>query len=324
MSDLQHELSAFHDELVKEGAHPALTVARQVLSKGVQKAAPLIGKLRPAGVLEAAHMGVRGIRGAAGAVGRAPGAAGKGIASFGKRQLHGMTGWMPKGQAQVSGRHGASRLESIGFSGSKASRKGLRAAEALEPGQMPVSWGQRIMRGRSAGSKEVQQKVKERAVARAEKLHGLTKETERMRLTSLPGWAKSLATEPRAALKAGLGREWRSGMMGKAMIGLPVGAAGHQLLKPSQEGGPGRLERAGKSVGEVAWGMGLPILPAMAAAHGISRGAGAVGRFAGRKRKPELGKHPAPPSIDAGGQTQPAERIMTPAAAGQPPEDGIA
>ena len=328
MSDLFFEMAAFHDELVKEAGPPVMEVARQVLRRAV----PMASKLRPQSVLEGAHMGVRGARIVGGALaGGARSTAksvGKSVSDFAKRQAHGATGWTPK-----------SGLESIGFQGSKATGEALGAAKAAVPKKGKTGILQKVMYGRQAGTKGLAEKVKERSVARAGKLHEATKAHEAAGLTSLPSWAKGMATKPVQTMKAGLGKEWHSGTMGKAMIGLPAAAAAHQLAKPSEEGGPGRLERAGRSLGETAWSMGLPIAPAMLASSGISHaaaGAGRLvgkltgrekissGRFAGKEKdKPELGKKPAPPSIDAGGQTQPSERIMTAAAQGKPPEDVI-
>ena len=365
MSELHYEMAAFHDELLKQGA-PVAQIARGILSR----VAPAIAKAAPKSALEAAHMGVRGARsvgemvgGGISSVGGAIKATPKAIGDFAKRQVHGFTGWAPK-TGPISGRHGQTALESIGFQGSKASKKALVAAKAADPKAGGTGILQRIMHGQEAGTKGLSEKVKARAVSRAEKFHEASKAHERLGLTSLSGWAKGMATRPVETMRAGIGREWHSGKMGKAMVGLPLASAAHSLVsKPeagqvhvgrgmdsraaeaaAQAGGkaPGRLERAGKALGEGAWAMGMPILPAIAAAKGISTVAGGVGRLAGRltgrqktagavrgrfagsqKKKPELGKHPAPPDISAGGQTQPSERIMTPAAQGKPPEDVI-
>jgi hypothetical protein len=121
--------------------------------------------------------------------------------------------------------------------------------------------------------------------------------------------------------------------MGKTMIGLPVAFGGYEALKPTQPGGPGKPERVARSMGEMGWAMGLPIAPAIAASYGLGKAFGAagkgVGKLTGRKKKPPkpplgggesfAGRGPEP----SGGQTQPIERIATPAAMGQPPADLI-
>jgi hypothetical protein len=319
MSSLHYEMAAFHDELVKHGASPVMEIAKQVVGKAaplVERAMPLLGKLKPKGAIEAANLAARGMRGAGELAKNKALSAGQAVGNFGKRQVHGLTGWTPK-----------AGLGSIGFEGSKATAEALGAARAATPEVGGTGILQRVMHGNRAGTQGLAERVKQRAVQRAEKLHEATKAHEAMGLTNLPAWGKGLATKPVETLRAGLGKEWHSGMMGKAMVGLPVAGAAHQLVTPTQEGGPGRLARAGSSLGELSWAMGVPIAPAIAASKGISSAFKAPealrGKLAKVKRKPELGKHPAPPSIDAGGQTQPAERIMTPAAMGQPPEDMI-
>lgn len=321
MSDLQIEMSAFHDELLKEGAHPAFEIARQVLSRGAQRAAGAVAHPNVMGVVGA---GLRGVRGAARAAGGGIASGGRSVgqtlSNFGKRQLHSVTGWTPK-----------AGVESIGMMGSKATGEALQAAQAAAPTRGATTGVRgllgKVMHGRQAGTHGLAKKTQERAVQRAQKLHEATQASESMGgLSSLPSWAGAMIKDPKAALKAGLGREWHSGTLGKAMVAFPAVAAGHQLLKPTQEGGPGKLERAGKSLGEAAWAMGMPIAGATLAAKGIAGAAGGAGRVLGRlkgPRKPELGRYPAPPSIDAGGNTQPVERHMSPAAAGLPPEDVI-
>ena len=276
MSDMSIEMEAFHDELVKTGA-PFAQVAKQVFSK-----------LRP-GMAEAAGVGLRGARGigealrsGSGSVGSAIKATPGAVSRFGKRQLHGLTGWTPKA-GPVSGRHGVGALESIGFQGSKASKAALDTAKAAPATKGGTGVLQKIMHGDRAGTQALADKVKSRAVGRAEKFHAASKAHEKAGLTSLPGWAKGMATKPAETLKAGIGKEWHSGSLGKAMVGLPVAASGYQLAKPTEAGGPGRLQRAGKSLGEMGWAMGMPIAGAMAAAKGISTLGGGVGRPAGSR-----------------------------------------
>lgn len=263
----------FQDELIKEGAHPAFQIARQAISRGAQA-------LRPKDAISAGGVALRGLRGVGSSLRQGGQVTGRALSNFGKRQLHGVTGWTPKGG-----------VESIGIAGSKASKASLDAAKGSKvvPGKSRVV--QKALHGRQAGTHGLAKKVRERSIQRAQKFDEATRASERMGLSSIPGWTAAMLRDPKAALKAGLGREWHSGGMGKAMLAFPAVAAGHQALKPTEPGGPGKLERVGRSVGEVAWGMGMPIAPAMIAAKGISEAGGGIGRVLGRLRRPD---EPAP------------------------------
>lgn len=329
MYNRQTMMAAFEDELLKEGAHPALEVLKRV-------ATPLA--TRGTAALHGIPGAVSGVGGAVAGGARGVGGA---ISRFAQRQRHGLTGWKPAGGLE-SIRMGKSETREAlkKLTGSPVSKattpatRGHAAMKATPAAPLEPSFFQKLRYGGGRNvPKEVLEKSRERAVSKAREFHEATKAHEDAGLTSIPGWIKGMGNAPIDTLKKGLGREWKSGYMGKAMVGLPVAIAGKELVKggPDAEG-RGRFERTGRALGELGWAMGTPIGAQIMAGKGIRAMAGYMGGKTDsgvgvakhlKKRKPELGKHPAPPTLESEGQTQPAERIMTPSAMGRPPEDVI-
>jgi hypothetical protein len=258
------------------------------------------------GGLIGAGVGAAGL-GAAGALGRRPGfAAGLtqragatgAAARFGQRQLHGFTGWEPVGGIRAI-RGGAYPAEQ-------------QLAKLTAPGAKPVQpgWLQRL---RGVTPEEATRKAKDVAGRRA----AAARAAEEAKLTSLPGYAKGLATKPIETLRTGTREAWHSmGPFGRGLIyGVPAAGIAKEMATPSEPGGPGRLERTGKHLEWAAYGLGpLPITAQFALAPAIGALATRGGRAAGRLRK--KGGELAPPSVDpAGGETQ-AEEYITGRAAG--------
>lgn len=227
---------------------------------------------------------------------RALGATGKAL----KGQLHGFTGWVPKGHKT----RGAA-LEALGVSPRAAASK--RVQDLARTGWTNSS-GQASRKMRAA-TKHLEYATK----------------AEKMGLTSLPGYAKSLVKNPVDTLRTGMGQQWHSGAMGKAWLGMPVASAAYSLATPNKKGPDGqptggRLERAGKSLGELAYSAApLPMMPAMVAATAASKVLGKAGKKAGdafKKKAP-----PGPPEEESAQEN--VERHYSPAALNQRPGDMI-
>lgn len=184
-------------------------------------------------------------------------------ARFGQRQLHSLTGYAGKDTKALKGmragswdaqqRFDAAQQALHGAAGTPASQKALKKYEAAKKGL------------------------------------DYAREAEQMGLTSVPGYLKSLATNPAKTLKTGFGEQWHSqGNVGRAlMFGLPVGFAGAEAARPSEEGGPGRGERAlrGLAGGLAFTAAPIPLAGAMALSHGAETGAGLVGAGIDRHRR---------------------------------------
>lgn len=276
------------------------------------------------GGLWGAGLGAAGLGGAA-ALSRRVGekfvpalAARSGAARFGQRQVHGMTGWLPTRGDPTSLRaikggaySGAHRLEEA--------EKALEAARAAEPSAGIMG---RVM-GRTPEA------VKARRIAAAEKeFVGAQKgmryaeEAERMGLTSLPGYAKSLATPGQAGktITTGLKEQWHgSGPMGRALIfGFPAATIGHGALATPEPGGPSRSEATMGALGDIAYAMGpMPIGPQLALASALSMSGARLGRLLSGRKKPQ--PQQAPPQVEpADGASPDVERYYSERALGHP------
>jgi hypothetical protein len=231
--------------------------------------------------------------------------AGAGVGSaarFGQRQVHAVTGWRPGADT--------SSVRSIGAGAHGAQQtldNAVQKANALHAAGVGGSDLARATKGVESASKGYQ------AAYRA----------ERMGLSSIPGYAKSMKQNGvLPTMGAGFKEQWHSMSPGyKAMmIGAPLAETAIALRTPDQEGGPGKGERVARGmVGAVSGAtMGsIPMATGMMLGHGLSGAAGAAGRVVDKfrhKSSPEL-------SADASaGQVVPAERHMTANAAGVRPE----
>ena len=181
----------------------------------------------------------------------------KSVGDFGKRQVHGTTGWTPKAGP-----------ESIGLAG------------GVQKNRQKVVKAMRDARLRSAKSGREKYKIVQKS---NQQLAALKKQEKAMReaydagLTSIPGTVKGLVKDPKRVGKAA----WRSvkehpgGVLGAAA--LPAALTAGEIAS-----GTDPSEAVGGGVGDVA-GMALtgamPIVPGMAAWTALSE----AGRFAGRK-----------------------------------------
>lgn len=174
---------------------------------------------------------------------------------FGQRQLHSLTGWAPKG-------------------GIKSIRGGAYAAE------QNVAKARDVLRQARKKGTSVSKAKGELSKARGA-LEASTK-AEEMGLTSLPGYAKALRKDPKAALKAGFGEQYKS--MGPGMRALTYGGTAASVGGELSRDDPtaGRLERAGRSLGAgVPFLAGpLPLAATMVAGPALSSALGAAGKGA--------------------------------------------
>jgi len=227
---------------------------------------------------------------------------------FLKRQWHALTGWTPHGFHNVTG------IEQIG-AGAADARHGLEKAREV----IREAAGQKA---RAAATKKLE---------KAKKVLEVNEEAQRMGLTSLPGYIKSLHTHGiKPTLRAGFNQQWHgTGPFEKTiMVGLPAAATAMSTLGPEDPENPHKARAVMGNLAETAAGMATGNLP-LAGALAVGAGANMVGRTAGglvdRFRKKKIpavhGALQAPPAPEeAPGQHVPIERYMSPAAAGQTPE----
>jgi hypothetical protein len=226
------------------------------------------------------------------------------LGRFARRQYHGLTGWLPEGQ-------------NVRQFQQAVKGRSWESGQAVEKAMQDVAHRTVTSAGSAAEYTKALKKLDQ-----ARKFHQHSLEAERLGMTNLPGTVTALASHPVRAVRAGLGAEWHSGPMGKAMLSLPVAGAAYGALKKPQEGGPGRLESAGRSLGDLAlMATPLPVIPSMLAGGGASAAFRGAGRLADRgiarlKRRPPpvvAGAHPA----DEPGTTG-AERMVSPTALDRP------
>lgn len=174
-----------------------------------------------------------------------------------KRQVHGLTGYADTQQ-----------LRAMKGGAYDAVTENIDAAKALG---------------------EAAKKGDPKAIAKAKKEYARTykgqqaaQKAEDMGLHSIPGYAKSFAKNPLETIRAGVGAEWHTApwYMKAGMIASPVASVGGEMLTPSEQGSPGRAERAGKELASEAMfaAAPLPIGAGMLAAKGL----GHLGQLAGR------------------------------------------
>jgi hypothetical protein len=232
---------------------------------------------------------------------------------FGQRQVHGLTGATPKGfmdRAGVEQMRGGSWAAKKRVAAAKAGDEAAQAATSATPGFIGR------LRGQTSAQAGVAQSAKATKELKAAK-KGLdaSEKATAMGLTSLPGYAKAVAKNPVKAISAGVGEQWHgSGPVGKAlMFGFPGVTIGKELVTKSEPGGPGRVERAVKNVGDLAYTMGpVPIAGQIAAAGGLGAIGKRVSKRIGKVRKQREGHMPATPQLDpAGGEAVPAETIAS-------------
>lgn len=307
-----HMMRAFQDELEKRAVNPmgALRTAGSFL-KGQAGAAgagmgvgAAAGGLAGAGVQgyrgyqQAKEQGAtggrallagaaKGLSGAAkgatigagvgGAAGLAGGATARGLAEkaiqgsnpiaasarFGQRQLHSLTGY-----ADAGTRVGRKQLHGMRAGAYDARQRAIAAKKQM---------GSLTREGADASAL---QKGSENLL-RAQKGQQAAEKAQSMGLTSVPGYLKSLAKNPMETIRAGVGEQWHgSTNLGRAgLIGLPALGAAGEVMTPTQEGGPGKLERTGKALaGGLAFGAApIPLAGMTALSAGADRLGGLLG-----------------------------------------------
>lgn len=221
------------------------------------------------GAAKGALIGAAGL-GTAAALGKAPAMAGKltqmngplgAGARFGQRQVHAVSGWTPEG-------------------GIRSIRGGAYSA------------AERLGKAQKATGPEAAKEL-----AAATKSHGAAEKAEQMGLTSLPGYAKALVNKDTGGLvnnvgkvfRAGAAEQWHAGgAVNKAMmVGVPAAALAGELGQKDVKGGPGKLERAGRHLGELGMMMGpIPLAGQMVAGAALSGAGGRIGRALDKTRRP--------------------------------------
>jgi hypothetical protein len=208
---------------------------------------------------------------------------------FGQRQVHAATGWLPTAGSRDS-------VEQI-RGGAYSARKSLGEAVAEGKGGKAIS--------RARGGLEAAVKA------------------QRMGLTSVPGYAKSLYNKPGETVRAGMAEQWRSGGIGmKALtVGLPAVGAMNALRSAESPEGAGKGERVGRELAATAGGVlsaPLPFVPGMAVSSALGAAGGLVGKGVDRLRGRKPGRvvqHAVPPE-NVAGQHVPTERVTSPSAMG--------
>lgn len=203
-------------------------------------------------------------------------------ANFGQRQVHGFTGWRPGGATKSIERIGGGAAEARG-----AVAKAVKGGDAA-------------------------------AVGKAQGALGAAEQAQSMGLTSLPGVARSMKNNgllPTVA--AGAKEQWSgsSNKMKAMMVGLPALSVANTLRKGETEGGKGKGERIGRTLGGT---LGYSMAPLSLGAStvlgaGLERAGGLVGKGvdALRGKRPQVVQEPTPPPASEPGDTgqHVAERV---------------
>lgn len=236
----------------------------QAMRLEMEKQAISSAALRRAGSVVA-----RGAKGLGGAAGRAAVGAGRAVADFGKRQVHGFTGLM--GDSLTSG---------------------LKRRQASLAKQMEGATGDQLKK-LVRKSKDVASEIGHREAA------------HKAGITSLPGLAKGLVTKPKETGKA-LWRHTTGGSKaGTALaLGVPGAMAAWDLRKgdESDQGGSSigqKLVRHGTQLGTGILTGGMSIIPGMVTSTAIE---GGVSKAYNKARDQFAPKREAPVQIGQAGQ----------------------
>lgn len=231
-------------------------------SKGVMIGAGVGGVAGMAGGARARGL-IRGLSG------RETGALGK-VSRFGERQMHSLTGALPEGMT----REQAMRHMRMG---SHAKKQMLDQAEAaFKPYE-----SFHTSRLDKAGLKA------KKNLEGAQKAMESQEWLERQGATSLPGYIKSMAKDPRETLRHAAREGWYGsggGMMGAAgkalTIGFPAYGVGKALVGPEEENGMTRGQRIGQALGGAAFGLtgAVPLLGQSILIGGMTKGLESAGK----------------------------------------------
>lgn len=198
----------------------------------------------------------------------------QGVANFGKRQFHGLTGWKPEGGAG-----------SMGLAGNEMAEQSVRRMET------------RAALG-TGGHEAAQNLAKEVAGVRSSG-HAAQEMYDRG-LTSIPGAVQGLANDPKGSIKAMWGHlRGGGGKLPLIAAAAPAALAAPDILRgdESASGGRGMGEKLLHTAGGMGAGFltgGIPIAPGILANEAIVRGAAAGGRAIDSSRA-MLARVPPPP-----------------------------
>lgn len=294
-------LLAFKDEMSKLAINPLLGSAAALGGVGALAGGGLSylsgkaqGKTTGEAIRSAGGGALRGglIGTGAGALAGLHPGMGQALSNFGQRQVHGLTGWTPK-----------AGLHSIGGGAAGASERLSAAARRFNPADPKAM-------------KDYTNAVKSYTAAH---------EAERMGLTNLPGFVKSMASHPLDTLRAGTA-EALHGQGGEAkalLVGLPALGVAHAATHDAPEGQT-KAENIGYQTGQLVGGIAsgpLSFLGQMGVGEAFGRAGKAVGRGISRLRGtvPNAQGHPTQQSTDltnTPGQHTPSEVQMTDRAMG--------
>lgn len=231
------------------------------------------------------------------------------VARFGKRQVHGLTGWTPK-----------AGIQSI-RGGAYETGERLQRAKAAVGVKAPAAKAGTVDKVLRRSPEKIQQRAAKAGhseVAAARKAHEAGQKAEDMGLTSLPGYAKSLKRHGVGkTVGAGFAEQWHGvGPVGKGLMALPAIPVASELARKSKPGEDGRFARAGSHLGEFAYTMGpVPIAAQIAGASALGSVGKRIGALADRKRTTK--NNPAPPSLEpAGGEAVVGEPAVSDRAMG--------
>lgn len=235
-------------------------------------------------------------------------------AHFGQRQVHSLTGWTPEKGLSSIGMGASTRLPAV--------HEAAKEWEAAARGVGKRSLGDVVMRRSALGG--AQKRLREASDA-----YNAGAKAEKMGLTSLPGYARSLRDNGVGkTLGAAFDDQWKGmgGGMKALTVGLPAYEVANALRNKEDPDGQGRsrAERLGRGLAGAAGGMLLSPLSMGAqvlTGAGLSAAGGAAGRaLGGRKKLPGRLENPRPPGApdltQDSGQAVPVEREMTERAAG--------
>jgi len=233
------------------------------------------------------------------AAGAAPGLAGAatrlpGVGAFarsGQRQVHGLTGWTPRGFGSVEG------IQQMGAGSADAAKRHAKAFKNI------FSGGPKAQAEMAGAAKQL----------------AVTRKAEQMGLTNLPGFAKSLVKHPLNTLRAGAAEQWHGN---PKMTAAMVGASGLGVAQELRKKGPDAEGRGGRIAGNLASLATMP-LGAMPAMTQMAVGSGLTKAMGKLVPKPvvtsSLGQNPAPPETSpmGSGLASPVERQYSDRASGQ-------
>lgn len=230
----------------------------------------------------------------------------KSVGNFAKRQVHGVTGWTPRGFMNPAG------IEEIGAGVAPAKRQ--------------------LMEAMTHGDKKAIRLAKDSVSA--------NQRVQDLGLTSLPGYAKALwnpATR-KEVVPASIAQQFKGtpGWERAVTVGLPAVDLAANIATPDDPDHPTKGKRLGASIAGTAAGLAtgsLPFVGSLAAGAAASAVGGELGKDVDKfravrrqvRKAPPRDMHvqPPPPPEESRGQSgPPVERNMSPSAAGQAPDWG--